>query len=95
MQFGEYGDLRMARTRQYKLVRRYHDKAPCELFDLSRDPGETHNCFGDADCAPVIEGLTREIERYFGRYQAADKSGLRVRELPRHNLTEAWRRGID
>ncbi len=91
IQFGEYGDLRMARTRQYKLVRRYADAAPCELFDLSRDPCETHNCYGDADYAPVVERLTGEIERYFRRYQDADKSGLRAPELPRHNLSEAWR----
>jgi len=91
IQFGEYGDLRMARTRQVKLVRRYADAAPCELFDLSRDPCETHNCYGDADYAPVVERLTGEIERYFRRYQNADKSGLRAPELPRHNLSEAWR----
>ena len=93
IQFGEYGDLRMARTRKHKLVRRYADAAPCELFDLSRDPGETHNCYSDAEYAPVVEELTGKIERYFGRYQAADKSGLRARELPRHNLSEAWRQG--
>ena len=28
IQFGEYGDLRMARTRRHKLVRRYYDGAP-------------------------------------------------------------------
>lgn len=92
IQFGEYGDLRMARTRQHKLVRRYYDEAPCELFDLTRDPGETQNLYGDGDYAPVVERLTGEIERYFGRYQAAGKSGLRARDLPRHNLSEAWRR---
>lgn len=91
IQFGEYGDLRMARTRRHKLVRRFDDEAPCELFDLSCDPGESENRFGDPDCAPIVERLTGEIERYFARYQAADKSGLRVRELPRHNLSEAWR----
>ncbi len=91
IQFGEYGDLRMARTRQHKLVRRYYDEAPCELFDLAFDPGETHNCYSDADCGSVVARLTDEIERYFERYQAADKSGLRARELPRHNLSEAWR----
>ena len=92
IQFGEYGDLRMARTRRHKLVRRYYEQAPCELFDLGRDAGETHNCFGAADYAPVVESLTAAIESYFERYQDVDKSGLRARELPRHNLSEAWRR---
>ncbi|MYD09260.1 MAG: sulfatase-like hydrolase/transferase [Chloroflexi bacterium] len=93
IQFGEYGDLRMARTQEYKLVRRYYDGAPCELFDLSRDPGETLNRIADAEYAPVVERLTGAIEQYFGRYQDAEKSGLRARDLPRHNLSEAWRQG--
>lgn len=93
IQFGEYGDLRMARTRQYKLTRRYSDGAPNELFDLSRDPGETRNFFADSEYAPVVERLSRAIEQYFGRFQDAEKSGLRARELPRHNLSEAWRQG--
>ncbi len=91
IQFGEYGDLRMARTRRHKLVRRYYEQAPCELFDLARDAGETHNCFGAADYAPVVETLTAAIEGYFERYQDENKSGLRARELPRHNPSEAWR----
>ena len=90
-QFGEYGDLRMVRTRQYKLVRRYYDGATCELFDLSSDPTESQNRFVDHDYQTVIETLTCEIDDYFDRYQDPSKSGLRVRELPQHNLSEAWR----
>ena len=93
IQFGEYGDLRMARTREHKLVRRYYDGAPCELFDLSLDPGEMLNRFADAEYAPVVDRLSGAIEQYFGRYQDAEKGGLRARDLPRHNLSEAWRQG--
>ena len=91
MQFGEYGDLRMVRTRQFKLVRRYYENAPCELFNLSADPTESQNCFGDPAYQPLVEQLTGEIDRYFERYQDPIKSGLRVRDLPQHNLSEAWR----
>ena len=91
LQFGEYGDLRMARTTRYKLVQRYYDDAPCELFDLREDPEESHNRYDDPDHQHVVETLSHEIDRYFDRYQATQKSGLRVRDLPRHNLTEAWR----
>ncbi len=91
LQFGEYGDLRMARTRQYKLVRRYNQGARCELFNLLDDPGETHNRYGEPDYQDVVAELSAEIDRYFERYQDADKSGLRVADLPRHNLSEAWR----
>ncbi len=91
IQFGEYGDLRMARARQYKLLRRYYSDAPCELFDLERDPTESHNRYGDQAYQLVVEALTGELDSYFGRYHDTLKSGLRVRELPRHNLSEAWR----
>ncbi|MCY4062569.1 MAG: sulfatase-like hydrolase/transferase [Chloroflexi bacterium] len=91
MQFCEYGDLRMIRTRQYKLVRRYYHNAPCELFDLLVDPTESHNLFGDPEYLSVVESLTNEIDAYFNCYQDPAKSGLRARELPAHNLTEAWR----
>ena len=41
--------------------------------------------------SPSPNGLNREIDRYFGCYQDPVKSGLRVVELPQHNLSEAWR----
>ena len=91
MQFGEYGDLRMVREQQYKLVRRYDDDGPCELFDLLDDPTESHNLYGHHKCQPIVERLNREIDRYFDCYQDPAKSGLRVKELPQHNLSEAWR----
>ncbi len=93
MQFGEYGDLRMVCTRQHKLVRRYYKDAPSELFDLLDDPTESHNRFHDEDSQSIVERLSGEIDCYFERYQNPDRSGLRVRELPRHNLSEAWRQG--
>lgn len=91
IQFGEYGDLRMARTRRYKLVRRYGEEAPGELFDLREDPGERHNRYHDRGRQPIVDRLEREIDEHFSRYEDPVKSGLRARDLPRHNLTEAWR----
>ncbi len=91
VQFGEYGDLRMARAERHKLVRRHYDDAPCELFDLREDPTESHNLYYNRQYQPIVDELTGEIDRYFSRYQDPVKSGLRVKELPRHNLTEAWR----
>ena len=91
MQFGEFGDLRMVRTREYKLVRRYGDDEPSELFDLLKDPTESQNCFRDPAYQGLAEQLSGDIDNYFERFQDPVKSGLRVRDLPRHNLTEAWR----
>jgi arylsulfatase A-like enzyme len=90
VQFGEYGDLRMVRTETHKLIRRYLDGSG-ELFDLQQDPRETVNLLQDPALQPLVERLTFLMEDYFTRYQDAIKSGLRVRELPQHNLTEAWR----
>ena len=90
-QFGEYGDLRMARTRQYKLLRRYNEHAPGELFDLRDDPSESRNLLGDPAYQAVVSALTDALDDYFHRYQDEIKSGLRVRDLPPHNLSEAWR----
>ncbi|MHB1737893.1 MAG: sulfatase-like hydrolase/transferase [Actinomycetes bacterium] len=88
--YGEYGNLRMVRTPQHKLVRRYPD-GPCELYDLAADPRETTNLFDCPAQADLLDRLTSEIDDYFGRYEAPGRSGLGVATLPRHNAVEAWR----
>jgi choline-sulfatase len=90
VQFGEYGNLRMIRTRTHKLIRRYPG-GPNELFDLVVDPRETNNLFTDPEHQQLVQQLTIQVEEHFSRYADPQKSGLRVRELPRHNYTEAWR----
>ena len=89
-QFGEYGNLRMIRTDTNKLVRRY-PQGPNELFDLTRDPRETTSYFDAPAYHPIRDELTARLEAYFSRYEDPVKSGLNVRNLPRHNFTEAWR----
>ena len=92
--FGEYGDLRMVRTPQWKLVKRY-PHGPNDLFDLVSDPGETRNLSGLPDYAEVEARLTVELEAFYARYEDPAKSGLRVKDLPRFNeRSEAWRDGL-
>lgn len=91
VQFGEYGNVRMIRTQQYKLIRRYYDGGSSELFDFNSDPSEMINKFNDPDYQPIINRLTVEMESYFERFQDEVKSGLRVTNLPQHNFSEAWR----
>ena len=91
-QFGEYGNLRMIRTGSRKLVRRYPD-GPHELFDLCVDSQETVNLFEDPAHQSLVNELTMRLDAHFGQYEDSIKSGLRVRDLPEHNTTEAWRVG--
>ncbi len=90
VQFGEYGPVRMARTRTHKLVRRFPN-GPHELFDLAADPRENRNVIDDDGYRVQAERLSGLTEQYFGRYTAAGKSGLLGAALPQHNMTEAWR----
>lgn len=92
--FGEYGDLRMVRTATHKLVRRY-PRGPNELFDLAGDPQEHINLLGHADREPLRAELERQLEAFYADHQDPLKTGLRVKDLPRHNEnSEAWRDGV-
>lgn len=88
--FAEYGDIRMIRTRQHKLVLRY-PHGPHELYDLHTDPRETANLYASAAHHELVKDLTERVTDYFQRYEDPAHSGLRVAELPRHNRDEAWR----
>jgi arylsulfatase A-like enzyme len=90
VQFGEYGNVRMIRTSRHKLVRRYPD-GPHELFDLSNDPREMNNVIDRGDMQPIVQALLGRLEHFFAKYEDPAKSGLRVRHLPPHNSSEAWR----
>lgn len=92
-QFCEYGNVRMIRTDRYKLVKRYYEDAPCELFDLQSDPDEMINLFDVSHYQPIVSQLTTQMETHFGQFQDEEKSGLRVADLPQHNYSEAWRGG--
>ncbi len=92
--FGEYGDLRMIRTPQYKLVRRY-PAGPDDLFDLLDDPGETTNRCGEARYAAVESDLRARLDAFYREHDDPRHSGLRVKELSQHNrAAEAWRDGL-
>ncbi len=91
--YGEYGDLRMIRTPQWKLVLRYPD-GPNDLFDLVNDPHEVENLINDSATAPVVAELTARLDAFYAKHEIPEKSGLRVKEQHRHNAgAEAWRDG--
>lgn len=87
--FAELGLVRMVRTRDHKLVRRYPD-GPHELFDLARDPRETRSFFDDPAYAAIRDDLSASMDRFFSAHEDPQLSGLRVRELPKHSRFETW-----
>ena len=90
--YGEFGDLRMIRTPEFKLVKRY-PHGPDDLFDLRNDPGETQNLSGEAAHAAVEASLRERLEAWYRNHDDSVKSGLRVKHLTKHNGKEAWRDG--
>lgn len=93
-QFGEYGNARMLRTEQYKLVRHYAPHAgvyPDELYDLAEDHRETRNRSGDPALAPLLAGLDARLEAHFARYERPDRSAKAILAQPVHNPVEPWR----
>ena len=91
--FGEYGDLRMVRTPEWKLVRR-HGHGQDELFCLPADPEEVVNRIDDPACAEIIADLSQRLDAFYAVFSSPVRSGLRVLELPVHNQYEAWRDGL-
>jgi arylsulfatase A-like enzyme len=89
-QFCEYGTVRMVRTDRYKLVSRLAPE-PTELFDLQTDPREMVNLFTDPAYQALVQQLTHQLDTYFTQYEDPHYSGLRGRELPQTNFSEAWR----
>ena len=66
--FGEYDEVRMIRTEEFKYVHRMKQDAPNELWDLKNDPRETRNLAAEpAHAARVVE-LRERLDQWFGRY---------------------------
>jgi len=76
--FYEFENTRAIRTSQWKYVRR-HPAGPNELYDLSKDPGESRNRIDDPAAAEARKDLDARLSAFFSRYAA-----------PRHDL---WRGG--
>jgi arylsulfatase A-like enzyme len=90
--YGEYGDLRMIRTSEFKFVKRY-PHGPHELFALRDDPGELSNLANEPSLFNVRQSLERQLEEWYRAHEDPAKSGLHVKSLPVHNSAEAWRDG--
>lgn len=92
--YGEYGDLRMVRDDTWKLVYRFPN-GPHDLFNPKDDPQETVNLIRRDELQPVIAELRRRLFAFYAQFDHQEKSGLRVKSLPTHNISsEGWRDGL-
>ena len=58
--------LRMIRTERWKFVKHFHENMMDELYDLQKDPGETHNIIaakksGQAVIADIVKDLRQKL----------------------------------
>ncbi|MEI6243654.1 MAG: sulfatase-like hydrolase/transferase [Acidobacteriota bacterium] len=91
----EYGNARMIRTPDYKLILRYPFNGvadPHELYDLRRDPRETVNRYADASLAATVSQLTGRINAFFAKYEVAEHSGLSMEHQPPATPDSPWLR---
>jgi len=89
----EYGNARMIRTNQFKLILRYpykHVKAPNELYDLKSDPHETKNIYHQPGHTKTIATLAARINAFFKIYTVPGRSGLELQEQPVPNPWAPW-----
>lgn len=98
MQYCEYGNARMIRTRQYKLICRYpgpNGHWPDQLYDLTSDPREEINRIDDPGLAEIRDGLAGQLEAYFDQYERPEKSGKRIADQIYCNSWQPWTREIE
>ena len=87
---GEYGNVRMIRTLQHKLVMRYPNGHHL-LFDMQNDPRENTNLIDQPAYQETLQILKKKINSFFEKYENLANSGLNAPHLPKHNAAEAWR----
>jgi arylsulfatase A-like enzyme len=73
---GEYGPVRMVRTRRWKYVHRF-PYGPHELYDLENDPEEQADLIADPAHRAVREELKAELDGWFVRYADPARDGVR------------------
>jgi arylsulfatase A-like enzyme len=67
--FAEFEYLRMIRTEDWKLIRRFA-AGPDELYNLAGDPTEEHNLISQEASQETLRGLDQRLEGFFNRYAA-------------------------
>ncbi|GAA3653161.1 hypothetical protein GCM10022397_42170 [Flavivirga jejuensis] len=61
------------RTNRYKLIHVYDDIDAWELYDLEKDPSETHNLIDDTNYNDVEQGLRETLKTLQAHYKVTEK----------------------
>lgn len=69
--FDEYSKTRMIKKNKFKYVHRYGN-GPCEFYNLSNDPDEKNNLFGNKEYDEIIKTLKTDMEEWFDRYSTPE-----------------------
>ncbi len=92
-QFCEYGNARMIRTAELKLIRRYpgpNGHFGDELYDLRADPRETANRIDEPAFAAAVAALGARLDAHFAEYELPGRGGSEIARRPRCNPHEPW-----
>jgi uncharacterized sulfatase len=64
MHHGAVARMRMARTRDWKLVEHHEEGGAHELYHLATDPDEERNRYGDATAKAAREEMTARLREW-------------------------------
>ncbi len=62
--FYEFENVRAIRTPRWKYIERIH-QTPNELYDVSQDPDERHNLYGESAYGATVAKLRRRLHQFF------------------------------
>lgn len=74
--FDEYGPVRMIRNAGWKYIHRY-PYGKHELYDLTSDPGETRNLYGEPEYEAKVLELRIQLEKWFLQYADPELDGTK------------------
>ncbi len=67
--FYEFENVRAVRTNRWKYIERVH-QSPNELYDVTADPDEHHNLYGQPEYAATVAELRTRLHKFFQSHRA-------------------------
>jgi arylsulfatase A-like enzyme len=89
----EYGNARMIRHDEYKLILRYPYKGvgfANEFYDLKADPRETTNVYDNTQHKSKIQTMTARLNDFFAKYSDPAHDAMHLEQQPLATPTSPW-----